>query len=147
LKKQGLTSVALPMPERLIDFGWEHKVQLPLDTMDWYALIKYADGYIGERMHPIVVAIHNAVPFFSFDEYGMTSADGFHPESSKTFLVVKDSGLLDSYYAYQSKMELPSPESVVRILLNFDRKKCEVFASEMQRRYEKGMDDLIDLFR
>jgi len=147
LKKHGLTSVALPMPERLIDFGLEYKVQLPLDTMDWYALIKYADGYIGERMHPIVVAIHNAVPFFSFDEYGMTTADGFHPESSKTFLIVKDSGLLDSYYAYQSKAELPSPESVVRVLLNFDRKKCEAFATEMQRKYEKGMDDLIDLFR
>ena len=147
LKKHRLASVAFPMPERLIDFGLDYTLPLPLSPMDWYALIKYADGYVGERMHPIVVALHNAVPFFSFDEYGVAFAGGFRPESSKTFLIVKEAGLLESYYAYQSRTELPSPQSIVNVLLSFDRKKCEVFAAEMQCRYEKGMDEILNLFK
>lgn len=38
-------------------------ISIPLNPIDWYALIKYSKGYIGERMHPIVVSLHNSVPF------------------------------------------------------------------------------------
>lgn len=44
--------------------NFDFSITTPLPPLDWYALIKYAKGYIGENMHPIVVALHNAVPCF-----------------------------------------------------------------------------------
>ena len=57
----GLTCVALPMPTG-VDFKhtFDYEIPTPLSPLDWYALIKYASAYIGENMHPVVVALHNA---------------------------------------------------------------------------------------
>lgn len=143
LEKNGLATVALPMPERLVGFGLNHKIQLPLNPLDWYALIKYADGYIGERMHPIVVALHNAVPFFSFDEYGMDECRQFRADSSKTYHIVKEAGFEACYFAYHSGAERPSAQSVAERILGFDREKCMVFSKIMQHNYEEGMGGIL----
>lgn len=143
LEKSGLKPVALPMPERLMGFGLDHKIELPLSPMDWYALIKYADGYIGERMHPIVVALHNAVPFFSFDEYGTRDQNRFCVDSSKTYHVVKKAGFEECYFAYYSGEARPSAKLVAKRIIGFDKEKCLAFSKSMQHCYEEGMGDLL----
>ena len=143
VKVPGLTPVAFPMPEGLMDFGLEKRVQLPLSPIDWYALIKYSAGYIGERMHPIVVALHNAVPFFSFDEYGVGEQHAFRMDSSKTYLIVHRAGFDENYYAYQSQAERPMPSEVVNRIVAFDTKKCGSFSESMQIQYEKAMAEIV----
>lgn len=79
-------------------------ISIPLNPIDWYALIKYSKGYIGERMHPIVVSLHNSVPFYCFDEYGIKTFEGnwfqrkYNKETSKTYLIVKRAGLLENLF-------------------------------------------------
>ena len=154
LEHNGLTPVAFPMPEHLLDFGLKHKVDLPLSPLDWYALIKYSSGYIGERMHPIVVCLHNSVPFFCFDEYGIYSKSLFGlrkkyiPSSSKTFHILEKAGLDGWIYSYldENTRLLPS-ESIVQLLLKFPIAKCSKFATEMLNLYNKGMIDVVEYFK
>lgn len=40
-------------------------LSLPISPIDWYYIIKYSQGYVGVLMHPIIVAIHNNIPFLA----------------------------------------------------------------------------------
>ena len=150
LGNNGLMPVAFPMPEHLLDYGLKYKVDLPLSPLDWYALIKYSYGYIGERMHPIVVCLHNAVPFFCFDEYGTFKKSLFGlrkkyiPSSSKTFHILEKASLNEWMYSYYDECtKLPSPKSVVQELLNFPISKCRNFSQTTQDLYNKSMTDIL----
>ena len=151
LKRQSFLPVALPMPEKLFPIETENHIDLPLNPLDWYALIIHSKGFVGERMHPIVVCLHNAIPFFSFDEYGIKEKRGFlskkmvyNPSSSKTHLIVSDAGLLENHYSYKEGLPLPSPQYVVSKILSFDTIKCKAFASLNQKGYEIGMKEVLD---
>ena len=62
--------VALPTPLGMrYQHDYDHEIPLPLSPTDWYALIKHSAGYIGNNMHPVVIALHNGVPCFSIDNY------------------------------------------------------------------------------
>ena len=62
--------VALPSPLGIrFTHNYDYEIPVPLSPTDWYALIKYSCGYIGNNMHPIVIALHNGVPCFSIDNY------------------------------------------------------------------------------
>lgn len=150
LKHANLTPVWLPMPEggeptALTD----NKIPLPLNPLDWYALIKYAKGYIGERMHPIVVSLHNSVPFYCFDEYGIKTFVGrgfrrrYNQETSKTFLIVKRAGFIDNLSSYHTSNTLPPASVVVKRILDFDEEKCSNFSKEYQREYECCMENVL----
>ncbi len=146
IEKNNLTPVAFPMPEHLLDFGLEHKIELPLSPIDWYALIKHSQGYIGERMHPIIVCLHNAIPFYSFDEYGTfkKSLLGLQKKhiisSSKTYLVIKNSNLEDWHYSYFDKEKAcPSSKDVVKKILNFPTEQCKKFAKQTLKHYNNSM--------
>ena len=143
VRKAGLTPIAFPMPEGLMDYGLEKRVSLPLSPIDWYALIKYSAGYIGERMHPIVVALHNGVPFYSFDEYGVGDKHSFRMDSSKTYLIVHRAGFDENYFAYQSQAERPIPREVVNRIETFDTEKCRSFSESMHIQYEKAMAEIV----
>lgn len=150
LEDKGLTPVALPMPEHLFDYGLNHKINLPLSPLDWYALIKYSQGYIGERMHPIVVCLHNAVPFFCFDEYGTFKKTWFGlrkkyiSSSSKTFHIIEKAGLDEWMYSYfDEKTQLPTSEAVVQKFLNFPKSECKAFAENTQNFYNNSMLDIL----
>ena len=149
--KTGIQPVALPMPEKLFAANIAKQIDLPLSPIDWYALIKHSKGFIGERMHPIVVCLHNAIPFFCFDEYGTKEERGFfkkkwvyNPSSSKTNLIVSEAGFQGNLYAYKGGLNLPEPQFVVSKLLSFDTKKCKAFALQKQQEYEKGMESVIN---
>lgn len=147
---RGLQPVALPMPEKLFAAGIDKQIDLPINPLDWYALIIHSKGFIGERMHPIVVCLHNAIPFFSFDEYGIKEEKGlfskkmvYNPSSSKTYLIVSEAGLSDNLYSYKGATQLPSPQHVVNMLLRFDTPKCKSFANLKQEEYQEGMKAIL----
>lgn len=150
--KAGYMPVAFPMPEKLFSAEISHQVNLPLNPIDWYALIKYSSGYIGERMHPIVVCLHNAVPFFCFDEYGVRKTilcglrKRYLQESSKTFHILSKAGLTGWMYSYHQKEQLPSANNVVGRFLHFDREKCVAFSSQYRDFYEKSLNQLFGSF-
>ena len=149
-KKTGFPCVSFPMPRRLRTFATKYKIELPLSPLDWYYLIKYSRGYIGELMHPIIVSLHNNVPFFCFDQYGITKTiipmfwHKYIKESSKIYDILDRAGLLKSCvpYIYSDSV---TPKDVVDRFLSFDRYKCEIFANLQQKRYNEGMKKHLSL--
>lgn len=128
LSEMGHAPVALAMPEGLRSYRLKHIIDLPLDPLEWYALIRYSAGYIGERMHPTVVCIHNGVPFYSFDEYG-------GKQMSKTSDLVNRCGLGGYIYSYKSKEKLPTPETVAQALAEFDFRSCSEASRKLQAEF------------
>ena len=55
-KYHGIQCVSLPFSTSLSAGELESEIALPLNPIDWYALLKYSCGYIGNNMHPIVCA-------------------------------------------------------------------------------------------
>lgn len=153
-KSVGLTPIALTMPEGVCCADVQPQISTPLSPIDWYSLIKYSSGYIGERMHPIVVALHNAVPCFSFDEYGTSiPAKVIFPrigtwskDKSKIYHIMKEAQLESNWYAYASKEPLPTPNEVLQRILSFDREKCKLFSERQASQYENGMQKIIESY-
>ena len=152
VKKAGYMPVAFPMPEKLFSAGITNQVNLPLSPLDWYSLIKYSSGYIGERMHPIVVCLHNAVPFFCFDEYGVYRKSywglykSYIKESSKIYDILNKAGLTQWMYSYSAHDKCPSPELVMKALMRFDINRCAQFSNNYQLYYEEMMSKLLNDF-
>ena len=141
-------TVALPFPNKLLfENLTDYKVELPLDPLDWYAIIKYAAGYVGHNMHPIVICLHNSVPFYSFDNYGIQYLRLFYnKKSSKIYDILKRSGF-ENYRcnATLSTTKNISPENVFNRLKEFDREKCSNFASSYYASYDSMMSDITNL--
>lgn len=137
--------VSFPMPRKLKKYSTLNYIDLPLPTLDWYYLIKYSQGYIGELMHPIIVCLHNSIPFFCFDQYGTYKTiiprlwSKFIPESSKIYDILEKADFKNQMcpYLYANKM---TPAEVVHRFYNFDKLKCERFAESQYLRYIDGMD-------
>lgn len=136
--------VSFPMPRKLKKYNTQISIDLPLPTLDWYYLIKYSQGYIGELMHPIIVSLHNSIPFFCFDQYGTNKTiiprlwSKFVPESSKVYDILEQAGFLNYMcpYIYSDRVTV---DNVVQSFLHFDRDKCREFAEKQHSRYEDGM--------
>ena len=147
----GCQPIALAMPEGVYCGGIKPEISIPLSPMDWYALIKYSSGYIGERMHPIVVALHNAVPCFAFDEYGSTMPERvifprigkWDKEKSKIYHIMHAAGGDANWYAYGSKEPLPLPSYVVDRVVKCDKQKSLDFAQKQTERYNEGMKKIL----
>ena len=93
-------------------------------------------------MHPIVVCIHNAVPFFSFDNYGTKHANGLFCDSSTSKIrhILKVADLLDCRVASNSLFRhTPTPSHVFDKLQTFDRDKCGSFAQAYLKKYNEMM--------
>lgn len=146
--KTGAVCVSFPMPRKLKKYRTQRFIDLPLPTLDWYYLIKYSQGYIGELMHPIIVSLHNSVPFFCFDQYGTFKTviprlwSKYLPKSSKIYDILEQVGFLKNMcpYIYADKI---TTDDVVQRFLEFDRDKCGEFAAKQYSRYEKGMEMVV----
>lgn len=138
---RGYTCVALPYPQGLNAMSLDRQIELPLDPLQWYAMIKYSSGYVGHNMHPIVCCIHNAVPFYSFDNYGYLSWKLFsNVRSSKIYDLLETTDMLDKRSGVVARFpSYPAPEAVLRTLIEFDRSGCERAAAAMQVRYDDMM--------
>lgn len=99
-------------------------------------------------MHPIIVSLHNSVPFFCFDQYGITKRiipkiwHKYIKESSKIYDILQRADLLSNQCPYYYSKDL-RPEDVVDRFLKFDKEKCERFSQEQRRRYSEGMDKVL----
>jgi len=154
--EKGLEPVVLTMPEGLQDFGLKSTIDVPVTPLEWYSLIIHSSGFIGERMHPIVVCLHNAVPFFCFDEYGCLKPKYFTRKkfwipryvpdwhTSKTYLILRRADLLKNWFSYHSGENYPSVDNVVESLFTFEKGKCKTFAKSYQEKYEEGMKEIIE---
>lgn len=145
IKAKGFEVINLAMPEGCVNIPCDRKIDTPLPPMDWYAIIKNAQGYIGQRMHPMIVAFNNLVPFFIFDHYAYKKG-AQQLESSKIYDIVERAGMLSSYWNTQdiNKKDL-EPASVVNAILAYDKKKAEKFITSYQELYIKTMTNIIDL--
>lgn len=61
--EKGLAVISLPYPQEENSLNVDVNISLPISPIEWYNIIKYSVGYVGNNMHPIIVSIHNAVPF------------------------------------------------------------------------------------
>lgn len=149
-KHHGIQCVSLPFSTSLSAGELESEIALPLNPIDWYALLKYSCGYIGNNMHPIVVCIHNTVPFFSFDNYGTKHANGLLCDSSTSKIrhILKVANLLDCRIASNSLFRrTPSPEHVFNKLQTFDKAKCKNFAQGYLNKYNEMMTKILERLR
>lgn len=137
--------VSFPMPRKLKKYNTQKAIELPLPALDWYFLIKYSHGYIGELMHPIIVSLHNSIPFFCFDQYGTYKTiipkfwSRFVPESSKVYDILEKAGFKGNMCPYVYANEF-TPSEVVRRFCDFDKVKCKSFAERQYLQYSEGMD-------
>lgn len=141
-----IACVSLPFAHQLSFGQLEHKIDMPLSPIDWFALIKYSRGYIGNNMHPIIVSIHNNVPFFSFDNYGICCFHNFitSDKSSKILHILRKAGLDDFRISVINRHKIiPSPNKVFNMLNNFPLDKEKAFAAKWQNEYINMMQQII----
>lgn len=142
---RGYQPIAFPLPGGVsFEHPFEKEINIPLDPMDWYSLIKYSSGYVGCNMHPIVVSLHNGVPCYSFDNYGVAHFRIFIENgSSKIHHILNEFGVVSnrarSRGLFQDK---PSPDDVLDKIEKFDRKKVCNISQEYIDRYKKMMEDI-----
>lgn len=148
-EEKNLHCVALTMPDGItFEHTFDYSIEPPLDPKYWYGLIRFSSGYIGENMHPIVVALHNAVPFFSFDSYGIVDLKFFvNEKSSKIYDILSLAGLLNNRITVLGRgFKPPTPQKVINQITNFDIAKCNKFISIQLDKYNKMMTDILRLF-
>ena len=148
-EKYNLLCVVLPMPGGIkFDHPFSSVIGLPLSPDDWYGLIRYSSGFVGENMHPIVVALHNEVPFYSFDSYGIIKYKFFvNEKSSKIYDILSNAGFLNNRISVLGKgYKCPTPEEVFCRINDFDFSKCHLFSINQQNSYNMMMKSITSLF-
>lgn len=134
--------VKLPYADAPAFGNIKYSINDTISPLEWYALIKYSRGYIGNNMHPIVTSIANGVPFFSFDNYGIPKIDGkfTNGESSKIYHILEKSQLLN-YRIFIGRPDYSpiEPKQVLDAVLNFDTKRETEFTEKYYQLYQHMM--------
>ncbi len=145
---KGYSCVELPMPKGKLPLKLKLQINMPLDPLDWYNLIRFSSGYVGHNMHPIIVSVHNSSPFFAFDTYGFVFLRFFRDyKSSKIYDILKNAGLLANWRKAEDIMKVP-PAIVIKELANFNKERCQAFASQRLSDYNtmmKGITNMIGI--
>lgn len=136
----GYLVVNLAMPEGCLNFRCDVRIDVPLNPLDWYFIIKYSNGYIGQRMHPLIVSLHNLVPFFIFDHYVCKQDDLY---SSKIYDLVDRACLMKNYCNLREKLR-PSPIHVFELIVSFDFESSALFLEKYTNDYLKMMNKILD---
>lgn len=141
----GIQCVKLPYAD-VSGFGKLNKeIDLPLSPIDWYALIKYSKGYIGQNMHPIVVALHNNVPFFSFDNYGLKKLNGLiTDDTTSKILHILQLAKLDKYRisCINRLFKAPKSSEIYQLIKSFDTNQEAIFAQYYYNCYLQNMKNI-----
>ena len=136
------------MPDEGVNFkhSFEYVIPSPLSPIDWYALIKYSNGYIGENMHPIVICLHNAVPCYSIDNWG--NFDFFrrakNDGSSKVEDILRIFGVEKNRTAISREHCNASPIDSINAIENFPISDIEKKANDYYERYLLMMKEIIN---
>ncbi|MBR1877733.1 MAG: polysaccharide pyruvyl transferase family protein [Paludibacteraceae bacterium] len=139
---EGYECIMLPFANKPTFGCLPHTIDLPLSPLDWYGLIKYSSGYVGHNMHPLIVSIHNGVPFFSFDNYGQRRLNGLLPDDSSSKIKhILSIGELEAYRisCLSHMFHAPEPEYVLDKVLHFDTEKEKRFAAQYYEKYKEMM--------
>jgi len=144
--KLGYKIVNLTMPQGTDPYPYDININLPLDTMDWYNLIKYSNGYIGNNMHPIIVSIHNTVPFYSVNEHGKFYLRRLiqSVKHTKEYELLNRFNLL-KYHTGINKIHSVSPLSIVHSVINFDVVSCKKCAKILHDEYKEMMKNILSM--
>ena len=148
LNKRGVSLINLPMPQGGKEFECDINISLPLDSLDWYCLIKYSCGYVGNNMHPIIVAMHNGVPFYSVNAHGKYYLCGKiqSVRNTKEYELLNRFNLL-KYHTSFRHVEGVDTEIAADLLTTFDRNYCLSCAKVLQEEYNEMMSNIIDLIK
>ena len=144
-KEKGYECVLLSFPQGIhLNHSFDKVIDIPLDPLDWYAIIKYASGYIGHNMHPLVVAMHNSVPFYSLDNYGIAKMRLFvNEKSSKIYHILSLANFLTNRHCDLNLFsKFPSPQLILDKILKFDTEKCRSFSEAYFKKYKEMMDSI-----
>lgn len=140
-EKNGIACVNLRYASYTAFGKCKYSINESLSPLEWYGLIKYSRGYIGNNMHPIVVSMHNGIPFYSFDHYGLKENE----TSSKIYHVLHKANLLE--YRTFIKAEgytPPGPQVVLNALLSFDYEKEKLFSTDYYMKYRTMMNTVMN---
>lgn len=141
----GISVISLPYPQEENCLNVDINLSLPITPLEWYSIIKHSRGYVGNNMHPIVVSMHNAIPFFSFDYYASISLflRRVNLKFSKIYDLLSKSGLLEYYVNVQSSsFHFPEPELVFEKISNFNVEKGKILAKEKENCYVNLMKNI-----
>lgn len=147
--KKGYTCIALPMPTGIrFKHPFDIEIPTPLSPIHWYALIKYADGYVGSNMHPIVVSLHNAVPCFSIDNWGTRNWLGKATDdgSSKVGDIMNICGVGENRVSIGIKGCKIDSKTIVDSIEKFPKHKVENSASTLYDNYQNMMSNILKSF-
>ncbi len=142
--------VAFPLPNGMkFQHPFDYEVALPLNPLDWYAIIKNASGYIGCNMHPIVVCLHNSVPCYSIDNWGRRNFFGkaVRDDSSKVKDILTIFGIEDNHAYIDRGLCNISVDDVVRKIERFPIENIKKQANEYETIYKKMMDDICEALK
>ena len=138
----GLQVVNLAMPEGIVEIKSDIVIGVPLDPIEWYYIIKYSDGYIGQRMHPMIVALSNKVPFVLFDHYAYKNGR-YENISSKVWDILNRADLLNQYVSM--RRDIVAPSDCVSRLNTFNRNTAEEFVSAYSARFHLTIDKILSV--
>lgn len=145
MNKKDIQCVAFPFPSGIkFDNPFDKRIDIPLSPIDWYALIKYATYYIGDNMHPIVISLHNAVPCFSFDHYGVQKFFRLFVDkkSSKIYHILNKFRCINNIVNINGIYREPTVEYVMESLERFDKEYVRKCADTTLLEYLKMMTDI-----
>lgn len=138
--------VALPSPLGIrFTHNYDYEIPMPLSSTDWYALIKYSCGYIGNNMHPIVIALHNGVPCFSIDNYSnydfwrRPKNDG----SSKIEDLLRRFNLSENHIVPYKDNTKGLEKRIYDCITNFPKEDVMRQSEQMYTGYEQMMQDIL----
>jgi hypothetical protein len=146
--KDGISCVALTFPQGILfQHPFKKEIKIPLSPIEWYSLIKYSQGYIGNNMHPIIVSLHNNVPCFSFDNYGIVKFRMFvNNRSSKIFDIMKKFNILNNRFAFAVPFKKKiRPELVIERLKLFDKNEIDNINQECYKSYIDTMNSILKI--
>lgn len=122
-----------------------------ISPLEWYVLIKNSSGYVGGLMHSIVTCIHNQVPFYSVDYYGLSYPlpllNHFkRVNTSKTYQIVKDCAL-QKYYGHIRGItkRLASPTFVYNNLMRYDKDLLEKASVKKKKQLLDALNYVLDI--
>ena len=143
--EKGISVISLPYPQEENSLKVDINIPLPIGPIEWYNIIRNSVGYVGNNMHPIIISIHNAVPFFSFDYYGYIRliTRKVRLDCSKIYDLCQKSDLLNYYSNIQRRnYQFPDPEIVFERIYNFDKVKALLLARKKLNDYKDFMGDI-----
>lgn len=144
--------ICLPLPFAfgyLTNSKYDIQTKMPLDPLDWYNLIRFSSGYVGYNMHPVIASMHNCVPCFAVDNYGISLMKFFNLESSSKICDIMNKVGLGGYRKTIRRFFTShdsSPLTVFNKLQNFDKSKMASSAEQQYEEYKTMMKSITKIF-